>query len=255
MDMPRPGGANGSAVELVPTGISGLDAMLYGGIPKYDQVIVSGGPGAGKTLMALEFLYRNAKAGETGVFFTLEEDPKSIIGNFKSAFPYFDDLDRLIENGKIVISGRDVADDMIKSDNGVELQFGHIVSELEDIITTEKATRVVVDSVSTLELVVRDQPFYRKSMWALVVNLRRLGVTSILTSEITSLDRKSLNFKPEHFIFDGIIFLYQGGDEATRRVQTMEVIKMRGHRHSFITAPYDITSNGFKVFSPESMTT
>lgn len=255
MDSPRPAVVRGSKVDLVPTGIDGLDAMLYGGIPKYDQVIISGGPGAGKTLMAFEFLYRNAKAGETGVFFTLEEDAKSIIKNAKSAFPYLDDIDALVESGKIIVSGRDITDDMIKMDDGSEFQFGHLVSELEDVITAEKATRVVVDSVSTLELIVRDQPFYRKSMWALVVNLRRLGVTSLLTSEITSLNRKSLSFKPEHFIFDGIVFLYQGGDEATRRVQTMEVIKMRGFRHSFITAPYDITPSGFKVFSSESVTT
>ena len=39
--------------------------------------------------------------------------------------------------------------------------------------------------------------------------------------------------------------------EETRRMRTIEIIKMRGHKHSFVTAPYEITSGGFKVFSPE----
>jgi hypothetical protein len=33
----------------------------------------------------------------------------------------------------------------------------------------------------------------------------------------------------------------------------MEVIKMRGSKHSFVTTPYDITPNGFNVISAEEM--
>ena len=245
-------GATG--VELVPTGIAGLDAMLYGGIPKDNQTIIAGGPGAGKTLLAFEFLYRGAKAGQTGIFFALEEDPKKIVQNAKNAFLNFDDVDEFIDRGRIIVSGRDVTVDMDRMEKGSSLEFGHMVGEIEDAITSYKATRVVIDSSYAIELIIKNSAEYRRSMWALVANLRRLGVTSILTSELATSDKRRLEFRPEHFIFDGMIVMYQSGEEK-RRVQSMEIIKMRGYKHSFVTAPYDITPGGFKVFSPESMTT
>ena len=62
--------------NYIKTGVTGLDAMLYGGIPEKNQVLLAGGPGTGKTLLSFEYLYRNAKAGNTSLFFALEEDPK-----------------------------------------------------------------------------------------------------------------------------------------------------------------------------------
>ena len=124
--------------------------------------------------------------------------------------------------------------------------FGKVVAGIEREIEGSKAALVVLDSSSALELIVNDPAVYRRSMWALVANLRRLGVTSMLTSEIHSPDRDSLRFKHEHFIFDGMLVLYQGSKGASR-TQLLEVIKMRGHRHSFATAPYKITPEGFAV--------
>ncbi len=238
--------------ELVKTGIVGLDAMLYGGIPKENQVILAGGPGAGKTLMAFEYLYRNAKLGNTGIFFTLEEDPNKIIHNVKSAFPNFDDIDELIKDEKIIINGRDLSEGIFDKFENVNYEFGRIVTEMESLITSKKATRAVLDSSSAFELLVKDPTIYRRSMWSLVANFRRLGVTTILTSELHSPDRSKLTFRPEHFIFDGMMVMYQSGEEI-KRIRALEIIKMRGFKHSFNTAPYDITSGGFRVLSAEGM--
>ncbi len=62
------------ALEKVPTGIMGLDEVTQGGIPKGRTTLVCGGPGTGKTMMALEFLVRGARDfKEPGVFFSFEE--------------------------------------------------------------------------------------------------------------------------------------------------------------------------------------
>jgi len=67
-----------------------------------------------------------------------------------------------------------------------------------------------------------------------------MGVTSILTAELSSPERAKLEFRSEFFIFDGIIIMYQVGEEEKRKL-AMEVIKMRGNNHSFVTTPYEIT--------------
>ena len=190
--------------------------------------------------------------GNPGIFFALEEDPKKIVLNVKRAFTNFDDIDDLIADEKIIINGRDIAEGIFDKFESVSYEFGRIVTDMEKLITSKGATRAVLDSSSALEMLVKDPTIYRRSMWSMVANFRRLGVTSILTSELHSPDRSKLAFKPEHFIFDGMMVMYQSGEEM-RRIHAIEIVKMRGFKHSFITAPYDIGPSGFKVLSAEGV--
>ncbi len=237
-------------VNLVKTGIEGLDAILYGGIPELNQVILAGGPGAGKTLLSFEFLYRNAKMGNPGILFALEENSKKVIENAKSAFSTFDDIDELIDKGLLTVESEEPAAHLQQSEGSTTYEFGRILSDIESTVSSAKATRVVIDSLSLLDLIVSDPMTYRRSMLALVNNLRRLGVTSILTSELSNPERAKLEFKSEFFIFDGIIVMYQVGEEEKRKL-ALEVIKMRGNNHSFVTTPYEITPKGFKIYAAE----
>jgi len=234
---------------IIKTGISGLDAMLYGGIPEGSQVVIAGGPGAGKTLICFEILYRNAKMGQPGVYFSLEEDPKRVLNNAKSTFSELTDIDDMIASKKLIIDGKEPTDKLAAADpSGYE--FGKVVSEIEELVNQIGASRVVVDSASILSLLISDQVAYRRSMIEFINDMRRLNVTTFLTMEAATPERSKLEFKPEFFIFDGIISMYQTG-EAEKRIRAMEVIKMRGGRHSFVTTPYDITGAGFKVYSAE----
>jgi len=241
-------------MNLVKTGIDGLDAILYGGIPELNQVVVAGGPGAGKTLLSFEFLYKNAKMGNPGVFFALEETTNKVIENAKSAFSSFDDIDELIDKGLLTINSEDAASHLQQTEGSTTYEFGRIISDIESIVSSAKATRVVIDSISLLDLLVSDPLTYRRSMLALVSNLRRMGVTSILTAELSSPERAKLEFRSEFFIFDGIVIMYQVGEEEKRKL-AMEVIKMRGNNHSFVTTPYEITPKGFKVYAAEEQQT
>jgi KaiC/GvpD/RAD55 family RecA-like ATPase len=239
--------------EKVQTGVSGLDKMLYGGIPDKSMVLLSGGPGAGKTLLSFEFLYRNAKMGHTGAFFALEEEPGQLVSNVKAAFTELTDIDDVLNSGKLVINAETPSEDLINDyDEKSNFEFGKVMADIESVITSTKAERVVIDSVSVLDIMIRNPTLYRKYMLAMLTNLRRLGVTALMTIELESPERDKLVFKPEYFIFDGIIALYQTGEES-RRMLASEVLKMRGTRHSFVTTPYDITSSGFRLFAAEDI--
>ena len=238
----------------VKTGIEGLDAMLFGGIPEGNQVIIAGGPGAGKTLLSFEYIYRNAKAGVTSLFLALEEDPDRVLENAENAFSDLKDIDALVKSKKLVVDGEDptIILHESNSDSGSQYEFGKIVSEIESIVVSTKAKRLVIDSLSVLDLLVNDPAAYRRSMLALVSNLRKLGVTTLLTAEMSTPERSKLEFKPEFFIFDGMISMYERGEEE-KRMLGMEIIKMRGTKHSFLTTPYEITSDGFNVVSAEGL--
>jgi KaiC/GvpD/RAD55 family RecA-like ATPase len=241
--------------KVIKTGIDGLDAMLYGGIPEGSQVVVAGGPGAGKTLLSFEYCYRNAKAGNTCMFFALEEDPERVIENAKSAFKNFTDIDALVKSKKLVVGGESIANVLhggVDPSGSSQYEFSKIVSDIESLVVSTGAKRIAIDSLSVLDMLISDPVTYRRSMLALAGNLRKLGVTALLTAEMPTPERSKLRFRTEMFLFDGIILMYEKGEQE-KRMLAMEVIKMRGSKHSFVTTPYEITSNGINVISAEGM--
>src|SRR5262245_24781439 len=78
---------NGEPVRLekAPTGISGLDEITGGGLPRGRPTLICGGPGCGKTLFGIEFLVRGAmEFDEPGVMMTFEETAEDIKKNVAS---------------------------------------------------------------------------------------------------------------------------------------------------------------------------
>jgi KaiC/GvpD/RAD55 family RecA-like ATPase len=244
------GQEKGGSGERFKTGIAGLDTMLYGGVPINNQVILAGGPGSGKTLMSFEICYNSAKAGIPSVFLALEEEPDKVIKNAKSAFPEFKDIDDLIAKKLLYIDGEGSSNKLQQESDSSKYIFGNMVADIEGILSEYNAKCLVIDSISLIKLMLGDELSYRRSMISLVSNLRRLNVTSFLTVEMPSSERKDLKFTPEFYIFDGIITMYQTGQED-KRTLAIEVVKMRGTNHSWVLSPYEIESNGFKVFTIE----
>ena len=231
----------------VITGIQGLDDMLYGGIPEANQVIVAGGPGSGKTLLGFEYLYKNAKNGNTGLMISLEENTDMIIQNASDAFTEFKDIEALIESKTITILGRDQTRYYFSYDSEKEqYTFGGLVASIESAISSLHATRVVIDSVSVIKLLIKDTYIYRDVSMNLASSLRDMKVTSMLTMEMETADKEKMMFQPEFFIYDGIISMYSGSGGGGR-TPSMEIIKMRGASHSFDTVPYEISPSGINV--------
>ncbi|MEM3791115.1 MAG: ATPase domain-containing protein [Candidatus Micrarchaeaceae archaeon] len=240
-------------MQVIPTNIKGLDTLLGGGIPESNQVIVTGSPGSGKTLLSFEFAYRSAKAGACSIFFALEESTEDVIKNAKNTFKDFTDIDDLISKNLLIIDGADpsrIIRDTDETRTGYE--FSKVVAEIESLIETYNAKRIVVDSLSIFELIMENRIVYRRNMLVFIGNLKRLKVTSILTKEMHSPERSDLSFKEDDFLFDGIIAMYQMG-EKDKRMLGMEVIKMRGINHSRATAPYEITTSGLNIYAPENL--
>src|SRR4030081_1712180 len=96
----------GSATGLqelpkTPTGISGLDDVTGGGLPRGRPTLVCGPAGCGKTLLAMEFLFRGImQFDEPGVFVAFEESAHDLTANVASlGF----DLASFEAEGKLVI--------------------------------------------------------------------------------------------------------------------------------------------------------
>jgi KaiC/GvpD/RAD55 family RecA-like ATPase len=63
----------------------GIDAITGGGLPRNRTSLILGGPGAGKTVFALQTLVNGARQfGEPGIFAAFEENSRRILANAAS---------------------------------------------------------------------------------------------------------------------------------------------------------------------------
>ena len=203
-------------IELVKTGITGLDEVLHGGIPRNNNLIVEGPPGSGKTTLGLGFIYHGARDhDEPGAIVSFELDPAKLL---RDAAGFNWDLQGLIDQGKseIIQTSPAVLLSEFRSDDGV----------FAASLVAMGAKRLLIDGLTPLRLYAEgnDLPF-REDVHLLIEGLTRLGVTTMVTAERD----ESINgvLAHERFVFDTIISLTR--DEARRRVQRrLTVMKSRG---------------------------
>src|SRR4249920_2988528 len=86
--------SGGPALELLDTGVPGLNDVLGGGIPAYSFNVVAGGPGSGKTTLAMQLLFANATAARPGLFITLLGETSLKMLRYQRLFDFFES-DRL----------------------------------------------------------------------------------------------------------------------------------------------------------------
>lgn len=223
-------GLSARALERVSSGVAALDDMLGGGIPKGYSVLVAGPTGSGKTILATEFLVCGAARGETGVVAMFERSPEQMM-NLK--------LDALVRSGQVVmISVRDL-----------DLSFDEIVHELLAAIDAVGATRVVLDSLSGLELALgpEDRNDYRESLYRLSTVLRAKGVTVLMTCEMEDhYQQLRLGAHGSGVLVDAIVL--QRFVEAQCALHTLiSVVKVRGSRHSRDFRTFEITDEGIVI--------
>src|SRR3989344_5450428 len=95
------------AVELIKTGVPGLDKVLKGGLRKNSTVLITGAPGTGKTLLTLQFIYYGAKDyNENGIFISTEESLE-VLG--QSAKNLGMELNPMVKKGKILFLQKPIA--------------------------------------------------------------------------------------------------------------------------------------------------
>jgi len=237
--------------DYVPTGIHGVDEILAGkGIPRGHTILVSGGPGSGKTTFAIQFLYSGAtQHNEPGVYVTLDEEPGDIRANM---LKYGWNLKKLEDEKKLAfinVSPVRVA----PSEKAGLIQIGmkefRLIKLLEAIKQGAKevnAKRVVIDPVTIFTLQYPDEIERRYAMRDLMRDLKRTGCTNLLISELrgTGMEREH---QFEEYLAQGVVLL-RTFLKGSRLVRVFQVEKMRGLAIDNQPRPYEISDQGIEVY-------
>ncbi|MDZ5809805.1 KaiC domain-containing protein [Halorubrum sp. AD140] len=227
-----------SSIERTNVGIAGLDEMILGGVPRSSLLSVIGGAGTGKTTFALQFLNEALESGGKGVYITLEQTSDSIFATAEEkgwSFREHADADRLA-----------VVDvDPIEMANSL----ASIRNDLTRLIAEFDADRLVLDSVSLLEMMY-DHPAKRRSeVFGFTRSLKSAGVTTLLTSEASEENPYASRHGIVEYLTDAVFVLqYVRGSDFRETRLAVEIQKIRDANHSRETKPYEITDTGISVY-------
>lgn len=224
-------------MDKVKTGVNGLDEMLFGGIPRSSTVVVMGSFGTGKTTLGLQFLNEGLAVGEKGIYISLEEDKESILADAEA---HGWDMRGKMDAKQLEIVKLEPTD--------AKVTIQRIKSELPDFIKKFGASRIVVDSVSLLNMLFDNDHDRRTNLFNLAQMIKKTGATLILTAEVKDDNPFASRDGLIEYVADGVISLrYIELTDRNELMLSLRIIKMRRTDHSRKITPYSITNKGLEV--------
>jgi circadian clock protein KaiC len=219
-------------------GIPKLDAMLGGGVPEGDSILVTGASGTGKSVLATQFIAEGIRKGEPGIVAVFEERPQTYTERAGSMGL---DLATPQDEGKLQILY------LRPLDLSVDETMHAILAAVQKI----GAKRLVIDSLAGFEMALSPgfREDFRESLYRMIFALTGIGVTILSTVEVDeSFTEFPFSTYSISFLTDDIIRLRYVSIEGQLR-KILVVIKTRGGNHSKDVVEYDITAEGMIILS------
>ena len=191
-------------LNKVLTGIRGLDDITNGGFPRGRATLLAGGPGSGKTVLALQALVNGAKNGEPGIFVAFEEDSVRIVAN---AATFGWNLPEL-ENQSLFFLDAKPRPDVVCAG---QFDLAGLLASLKAKADKMGAKRIVFDSIDVLLSLLNDSLAERRELYRLGDWLVESGLTGIITCKNNDSGQTNLDYQDfMQYMVDCAIFLRHG---------------------------------------------
>ena len=215
------------------TGIRELDALMGGGIPEGDSLLLAGPSGSGKSVIGTQFIAEGLRKGEPGIVAVFEEIPSEYTER-ATRFGFDFDTPQSAGTLKIIYL------------RPLDLSVDETVHEIVNSVRQIGCKRLVIDSLVGFEMALAPgfRADFRESLYRMIGALTRLGVTIVSTVEIEeNFTSMGLSNYAVSFLADDIVRLrYISINGQLRKM--LIVVKMRRSQHSVDMYEYEITSKG-----------
>jgi len=235
-----------AVLEKVPSGITGLDEITLGGLPRGRPTLVCGSAGCGKTMLAVEFLVRGIlEYGEPGVFIAFEERPEDLAKNVASLGFNLRDLE---ERGLLVVEYIHVDKSDMEVAGNYDLEG--LFLTLQACIEAVGAKRIAIDTLETIFGGFDNHALLREELQRLFRWLKDREMTAIITAERGdgTLTRQGM----EEYVSDCVLLLdHRIIDQVSTR--RLRIVKYRGSTHGTNEYPFLIDEGGLSVLPLSSL--
>jgi circadian clock protein KaiC len=227
-----------------PTGIAGFDEITGGGLPRARTTLLVGGPGSGKTILALQFLVHGARGcKEPGIFVAFEEASTRIVANAE-AFGW--KLAELQQKRKLVFMDAQPMSDLVQSGN---FDLGGMLAALEAQTRETGARRIVFDALDVVLALLVDPTARRREVYRLHEWLLARGLTGLITAKVGGDEASSITqqqFGFMQFMVDCAVILSHSVVLGVS-LRNLRVQKYRGSSFDENESPFLIGAGGLEV--------
>lgn len=232
---------NNSTHSFLSTGIHGLDDVLRGGLTSDRLFLLEGSPGSGKTTLALQFLLEGSKRGESSLYITLSETAVEL-RSVAAAHGWSLDGIRIHE----VLPSESILDpaEQYSIFHPGDVEMGSTTKGVLSIVAETKPTRVVLDSLSELQLLAANPLVYRRQVLAFKQFFASRSCTALFLDDRTA-SEGDLQVRS---IAHGVISLERMATDYGGIRRRLEVIKYRGIAFREGLHDYKIQHGGLIVY-------
>lgn len=183
-------------IEWIDIGVDGLLEFIPG-LPKGDAILVRGEPGTGKTILCLQFLHKGAENGEKCVYITTEETPETIL---RTGTQLWSDFPSLVDSGQIQVVNLSITAtfsseySLVGKDEVMNIVY-------EGLDKQPDASRIVIDSLSSLGRRLSDESEFREVFMRLLLEAKQRGATVVLSAEGIPLSPDITEYLADHLIY------------------------------------------------------
>ncbi|WP_324760913.1 ATPase domain-containing protein [Haloarcula sp. GH36] len=246
-------------IDLVASGIPELDELLNGGYIRGRTYLVQGTSGTGKSLLGQHFLRAGLDADETVVYIHGEESRRDILVNAARLDVDIRDAEFLDIGPGTDFFAEDQSYNLVEA---TEIESERFTQDIKQVIEDVDPARILIDPITQLQYVERDEYQYRKRLQSLIRFLRDRQVTTVATRTLNGQSTLETTHDDFESLSDGVINLYL--DEHERRIA---VPKHRGlgqvdgthgleiREHGIEVYPQTIPKHDNRTFDPELITT
>lgn len=219
--------------ERFPTGIPNFDKLIDGGFLPGHKIIVLGSPGSAKTIFSAQFIYNGiTKYEDNGIYISTQEKRHDFFRNMQK---FGMDFEKLEKQKKFIF-----------------IEQGLIRKEFYDVMRILKeahrinAKRIVWDSLNFFNVKYLDTGIRNLET---LTSMRALSGTtrvSLWASE-NYVSGELMEFRPAHFLGDGLILLRHMLVHKSAFARTVNIIKLRGIKHDDRRFPFTIGQKGVQL--------
>lgn len=223
------------------TGIAGLDEILGGGLTPERTYLIEGGPGSGKTTLALQWLMAGTKAGGNGLYLALAETR--------------DELEEVTKSHGWSLEGVRVCESVVPEEtlkpeeqysvfHPSDVELNETTRQLMEEVERSKPRRVVIDSLSEMRVLAQNPFRHRQQIVALKRYLQPRGCTVMMLDDTAS-EPLDLHLQTAAH---GVIRLEQMPVQYGTERRRLRVVKMRGKEYILGYHDFTIHYGGIEVF-------